>query len=159
MITALAVLAGPPALSAQAADSQETPAFESCTYESCALRVRSSVFGGQAVIRGASGEKVQGVTFFVGSMDETFAGVPVSQQLAATFRSRQNTGATFALLGGAALIGGTLSSSDGYISDGEASLVIGGFLAVIVGGLISASGRDALHEAVFEYNRALAARR
>ena len=159
VVLAVTVLAGPPPLAAQGADAQGDVSFESCTFESCALRVQTGLFSGASIIRGVSGEKVQGVGFFVGSVDETFAGVPAAQELAATFRSRQNTGAVFLLLGGVALLGGTLSSADGFVSDGEAMLIVGGSLGLLIGGLIAASGRDPLDRAVFEYNRALAARR
>lgn len=146
------------ALGSQEGAAQDVPSFESCTFESCALRVRMSVFGGQAVIRGSDGTKVQGVGFFVGNMDDTFAGVPVAQELAATFRSRHNTGTTFMAIGGVSLIVGSLGAADGLATDGDAVLALGGFVGLMIGAFIAGSGRDALNEAVWEYNRALATR-
>lgn len=154
----LLALAGALGFGAIGIEAQNAESFESCTYESCALRVRVSLFGGQSLIRGSDGTKVQGVGFFVGNMDETFAGVPIAQELGATFRSRHNTGTTFVMLGGAALIFGSLRAADGFATDGDAAFALGGFLGITIGALIAGSGRDALSEAVWEYNRALAGR-
>jgi len=124
-----------------------------CSYADCALRVQFGVFGGQSLVRSRTGERVTGLGFPVGKLDDAFAGSPMSQALARTFRRRQNAGTVLAFAGGL-MIGVWLLQKDS--ATGQDDLLIWGGLALGVGGtLTAASGRDYLSRAVWEYNRGL----
>ena len=69
-----------------------------CEYAACALRVKTG-FGGRSLVRGTEAEKVIGLGFWLGDLDEAFSGSPISQDLAASFRHRHNVGSLISLTG------------------------------------------------------------
>ena len=129
-----------------------------CEYAACALRVKSG-FGGRSLVRGTEAEKVSGLGYWVGDLDEVFAGSPLAQDLAASYRHRHNVGSVFRLTGLAAVAVGVIWSisnpDDPYLSAPYSTVVLGGVLTWFTGVLIRQSRSDRLHEAVWEYNRRL----
>ena len=127
-----------------------------CEYAACALRVKTG-FGGRSLVRGTEAEKVIGLGFWVGDLDEVFAGSPVSQDLAASARHRNNVGSLIRITGlVAASIGIVLSTrnpGDLYLSGPYGKVALGGFATLLAGLYISLSGADRLYEAIWEYNR------
>ena len=127
--------------------------LSSCPYADCALRVHFGLLGGQALVRSSTGEQITGLGFPVGNLDDAFAGSPMAQSLARTFRRRQNAGSVLAFTGGI-MIGVWLLQQDS--TNGPDDFLIWGGLAIGLGGtLTAASGRDYLSRAVWEYNRGL----
>ena len=130
-----------------------TAQLSNCPYADCALRVHFGVLGGQSLVRSSTGEQITGLGFPVDNLDDAFAGSPMSQALARTFRRRQNAGTVLAFAGGL-MIGVWFLQKDS--SSGPDDFLIWGGLAIGLGGtLTAASGRDYLSRAVWEYNRGL----
>ena len=123
-----------------------------CSYSECALRLKSGFFG-RSLVRGAQEQEVVGLGIWVGNLDPTFEGSPAARRLAAQFRKRHNTGAALALAGLVVGVTGTLTSDDDTT---RAGFVLGGTLFTLVGAMITGSGQDALHRAIWEYNAAWA---
>ena len=125
-----------------------------CAYSACALRVHQSILG-RSLVRGLEEEKVAGLGMFVGGLDEAFAGGPIAQEHAARYRGRHNTGSVLQLLGGAAFFVAVFSGdgSGGFYDDGWAVGLVAGSLVGLTGALVSVSGEDHLHRAIWEYNR------
>ena len=125
-----------------------------CAYSACALRVNQGIFG-RSLVRGLDEEKVAGLGMFVGGLDEAFAGSPIAQEHAARYRRRHNAGSVLSLLGGAAFFVALFAAdgSGGFYDDGWAVGLVAGSLVGLTGALVSVSGEDHLHRAIWEYNR------
>lgn len=125
-----------------------------CAYSACALRVQQGFFG-RSLVRGLEEEKVAGLGLFVGGLDEAFAGSPIAQEHAARFRRRHNTGSILTLLGSAGMVAALFATDDSarFYDDSWAVGLFAGSLVAVTGALVSGSGEDHLHRAIWEYNR------
>jgi hypothetical protein len=133
--------------------SQAPPPID-CAYDECALRVEQGFFG-QDLVRGLEEVEVSGLGLYVGGLDDVFAGSPIAQDLAASYRSRHNAGSVLTLIG-VVVMTVSLYATDDWVDSGSWAGVLGGSVVALTGALVEASGRDRLHRAVWEYNRALA---
>ena len=137
--------------------SAQAPDRIDCSYDECALRIKNRFFGTD-LVRGVGDEKVAGLGFVVGSLDDQFAGSRVAQDLAARYRGRHNWGSVLGLLGTIATVASifTLDWDTQSTGDATGALLVGGAALVLTGALVENSGRDYISRAVWEYNRALA---
>ncbi len=133
----LVLLAGGGDLLAQAAGPD-------CEYAACALRVK-----GGSLVKGVEEEKVVGLGFWVGDLDEAFDGSPVSQELAASYRQRHNVGQLMWLTGSIALVLGVFDADENR----GTVVTVSGLVVLVTGVYFSRSGRDRLNRAIWEYNR------
>ena len=140
------LLVAPSRLAAQSSD---------CDYVTCALRVQFGTFGGQSLVLAESGARVRGVGFPVSNLDGVFEGAPEAQELARTYRSRTNTGSALILAGGISLVVWLFDNSD-PIGEYDNTWLWVGLPLTLAGAVTSASGRDYLSRAVWEYNKRLA---
>ena len=141
---ALVVIVGLPA---------PTSAQVDCVYAACALRVKQGFFG-RSLVRGEQEERVAGLGLLVGGLDQAFTGSPVAQEHAARYTSRHNTGSVLALLGATVMVVSLFrSDSGGFYDDSWAVGLVAGSVVTLSGALVSASGEDHLHRAIWEYNR------
>ncbi len=119
-----------------------------CEYAACALRVK-----GGSLVKGAQEEKVAGLGFRVGDLDDAFAGSPISQELAARFRHRHNVGGLVTWTGLAGVAIGLYWGIQSPDDPAPGVLGLAGFAVAITGAFIRGSGRDHLNRAIWEYNR------
>ena len=119
-----------------------------CEYAACALRVK-----GGSLVKGADEEKVIGLGFWVGDMNEAFAGSPLSQELAASFRHKHNVAELLWWTGTVAIGIGLYKSSKPPDDTLTALLGIGGFGMWFGSVFVRRGVRDRLNEAIWEYNR------
>ena len=139
---------------AQPASAQFGP---DCTYDQCALRVHYNA-AGAALVRGRDQVVINGLGFWARDMSPAFAGNQLSQDLAASYRSRHNTGTVLTAIGAVSFFIG-LVADDGNISldlDTPSLLSLGGIALIAVGSRVSMSAEDQLSRAIWEYNRTLA---
>ena len=133
-------------LLAEGGDLLAQAAGPDCEYAACALRVK-----GGSLVKGTDEEKVVGLGFWVGDLDEAFDGSPLSQELAASYRQRHNVGQLVWLAGSIALFLGLI---DSYADENRGTVVtVSGLVVLFTGVFISRSGRDRLNRAIWEYNR------
>jgi hypothetical protein len=138
---------------AQPASAQFGP---DCSYDQCALRVAYNA-AGAALVRGRDQIVINGLGFWARDMSPAFEGNPLSQDLAASYRRRHNTGTVLTGAGAASFFIGLLMA-DGNISldlDTSSLLSLGGLALIAVGSRVSLSAEDQLSRAVWEYNRML----
>ena len=135
----------------------QAPLGGGCDYSECALRVKHSFFWA-SLVRGSEGEKVEGLRFWVSNLDPIFDGNTVSQDLAASFRRRQNAGSVLTFVGMAAIfVALEIEDTNSLSTDGGAvALVLSGLALAFTGAILGHSGRERLSKAVWEYNRTLA---
>ncbi len=81
-----------------------------CEYAACALRVKTG-FGGRSLVRGTEAEKVVGLGFWVGDLDEVFVGSPLTQDFAASDRQRHHVGPVIRMTGLVAVTIGIVGNS------------------------------------------------
>lgn len=128
-----------------------------CTYDVCALRVAYNA-AGAALVRGRDQVVINGLGFWANDMSRAFDGNRLSQDLAASYRRRHNTGTVLTGAGAVSLFIGLLAD-DGNISldlDTPSLLSLGGLTLIAVGSRVSMSAEDQLSRAIWEYNRMLA---
>jgi hypothetical protein len=127
-----------------------------CSYDQCALRVAYTA-GGAALVRGRDQIVINGLGFWARNMSPAFEGNRLSQDLAASYRRRHNTGTVLTGAGAVSFFIGLLMD-DGSISLdlGTGSLLsLGGLTLIAVGSRVSLSAEDQLSRAIWEYNRML----
>jgi hypothetical protein len=127
-----------------------------CPYERCALRVAYNA-AGAALVRGSDQVVINGLGFWARDMSLAFEGNRLSQDLAASYRRRHNTGTVLSGVGAVSFFIG-LVANDGNISldlDTPSLLSLGGLVLVAVGSRVSLSAEDQLSRAIWEYNRLL----
>ena len=127
-----------------------------CPYDECALRIYYNA-GGAALVRGRDQIVINGLGFWARDMSPAFEGSRLSQDLAASYRTRHNTGTVLTGAGGLSFIVGLLMA-DGDISldfDTASLLSLGGLTLIAVGSRVSLSAEDQLSRAIWEYNRML----
>ena len=127
-----------------------------CPYDQCALRVAYDA-DGAALVRGRDQIVINGLGFWARDMSLAFEGNRLSQDLAASYRRRHNTGTVLTGVGAASFLIG-LIADDGNISldfDAPSLLSLGGIALIAVGSRVSMSAEDQLSRAIWEYNRLL----
>ncbi|MGE0157936.1 MAG: hypothetical protein AB7T31_00915 [Gemmatimonadales bacterium] len=127
-----------------------------CTYDQCALRVAYNA-AGAALVRGRDQIVINGLGFWARDMNRAFEGNRLSQDLAASYRSRHNTGTVLTGVGAVSFAIGLLAA-DGNISldlDTPSLLSLGGLALIAVGSRVTLSAEDQLSRAIWEYNRTL----
>jgi hypothetical protein len=127
-----------------------------CSYELCALRVSYNA-AGAALVRGRDQVVIDGLGFWASDMSLAFEGNRLSQDLAASYRRRHNTGTVLTGIGALSFFIGLLAD-DGNISldlDTPSLLSLGGLTLIAVGSRVSMSAEDQLSRAIWEYNRTL----
>jgi len=127
-----------------------------CPYDQCALRVAYNA-AGAALVRGRDQIVINGLGFWARDMSPAFEGSRLSQDLAASYRRRHNTGTVLTGAGAVSFFVGLLMA-DGNISldlDTSSLLSLGGLTLIAVGSRVSLNAEDQLSRAIWEYNRML----
>jgi hypothetical protein len=128
-----------------------------CRYDQCALRVAYNA-AGATLVRGRDQIVINGLGFWARDMTDAFGGNRLSQDLAASYTRRHNTGTVLSGVGALSFFIGLLAA-DGNISldlDTPSLLSLGGLALIAVGSRVSLSAEDQLSRAIWEYNSALA---
>jgi hypothetical protein len=144
------ILIGLGATSAQAQGS-------ACTYDSCALRVRTRLFSGVSIVQGHEARRVAKVGMFAPRVDVLAGGSDSVRNHYQAFRSHQNTGGVLTLVGVvAAGVAGGLAGRD-YEANKTAvwSLLGVSLVFSLWGGAHVAAGNDQLQQSIWFYNRDL----
>jgi hypothetical protein len=130
----------------------QTP--EGCTYDSCALRLRYGLFRTH-LVQGRAEQQLASLGLFPPAVPLFAERSDTAARYYASFRRRHTSGAILGLAGAIAVTAGLLA----YDSDNDlgVTLVIGGGLLGIGGGIQATRGRDQLSQAVWWYNRTLPA--
>jgi len=155
-VAAAALLAAAPPVHAQRAQ----PAFESCTYDTCALRVepRSILFGNPAVLRGADGRRVARFGVLGPDLERVVAGSDSAVAHARAFRPHaRRAGIAGAVTGLATLAVAVLSLTNEEGANDNAVFALG-IGSAVVGAYAGIEARLAAREiarSVWWYNRAL----
>ncbi len=133
----------PPVATAQAG--------QDCTYASCALRIRHSLFSTQ-LVQGQAERRVASLGLFPPEVPLFAERSDTSARHYAAFRRRHTTGALLALAGSVALAAGV------FVDDSDVGLILvaGGGLLGITGGIQATRAQDRLSQAIWWYNRTLA---
>jgi len=128
-----------------------------CTYDTCALRLRTRFFSGVSIVQGREARRVGKVGLFASRVDVLAGGSDSVRFHYQAFRSHQNTGGILTLVGltGAAVASG-LAERD-YEANKTAiwSLLGVGLVFSIWGGAHLAAGNDHLQQSIWFYNRDL----
>ena len=138
-----------------------------CTYDECAIRIESRLFGGASVVRGPveAGVRLGRVGVLLNGLEVAVADVPVAADHART-ASRYRTGAlATSVAGGVAVL---LTIGDLFYRDlfdvesgpttGEWALYTGGLVLTLVGSGLELKAQNEMSRAVWEYNRATGSR-
>lgn len=142
----LALLAAAAILPLAAQDSS------SCSYDWCALRVRSS-FWGASLARGIADERVARIGVFAPHLPLFAQRGDSAAKYYAAFRSRHNTGSTLALVGSALLLGSAIAI--GSDSDVAGGLLVASIPITLIGAAFHGSANERLSRAVWWHNRGL----
>ena len=127
---------------------------EACAYDACALRLRHSFLSVQ-LVQGQDERPVASLGWFAPAVPLFAERSDTAARYYASFRRRQTSGTLLSLAGVAALTAGLLAcDSDDDVAIG---LTIGGGLLNLGGGIQLARAREPLSQAIWWYNRTLAA--
>jgi len=130
-----------------------------CTYDTCALRLRSRFWSGISVVQGRDARRVARLGLFAPHIDLLATGSDSTKAHYLAFRAKQNSGGALLLVGAvfAGVVGG-LAYDQAHYNDHK-GLVLGFGLASITftiwGGAKQVSASDHLHQAIWFYNRDL----
>lgn len=130
-----------------------------CTYDTCALRVRSRFWSGIRVVQGHDARRVARLGLFAPHIDLLASGSDSTKAHYLAFRSKQNTGGGLLLVGAvfAGVVGGLAYDRAHY--DDHKGLAIGFAVASLTftlwGGSKQISASDHLQQAIWFYNRDL----
>jgi hypothetical protein len=127
---------------------------EDCDYAACALRLRYSLFSIR-LVQGQDQQRVASLGLFPPTVALFAERSDTAAQHYASFRRRHTSGALLTLAGTIAATAGLLA----YDSDDDlgVTLVIGGGFLGIGGAIQATRAREQLSQAVWWYNRTLAA--
>jgi hypothetical protein len=130
----------------------QTP--QACTYDACALRLRHTFFKVQ-LVQGMDQRPVGSLGWFAPALPLFAERSDTAARHYSSFRRRQTSGLILSLTGAVALTAGLAA----YDSNNDVGLilVIGGGLLGIGGGIQSIRAGEQLSQAVWWYNRTLAA--
>lgn len=134
------------------ASMAQTP--ESCTYASCALRLRHSLFSMQ-LVQGEDQHRVASLGLFPPAVSLFADRSDTAAQYYASFRRRHTGGVLLSLAGTIAMAAGLVAYDNN--DDLGVALVVGGGLLGIGGGIQATRAREQLSQAVWWYNRTLPA--
>ena len=124
----------------------------SCSYDRCALRVKSSFFG-TSIVQGRQEDHLASITFFAPGLPQLAERSDSAAALYAAFRGRQNRGTVLTLVGlVSVIVGAAVAGSD---QDWGMWAIVPGGILTLAGVQQWNSGRDRLSRAVWEYNRTL----
>lgn len=133
-------------------------AQDSCSYDSCALRVKRSLIG-HRIVQGQHEEPVASIVVFAPRLQMWSERSDSADTHYAAFRARHNAGAIFSLVGLAAFATGTvLALSDRGSETIPLVTVIGGLTFTVVGFAFQLDGRNHLSRAIWWYNSTLSDR-
>ena len=128
-----------------------------CTYDSCALRLRTRFFSGVSIVQGHEARRVGKLGLFATRVDVLAGGSDSVRFHYQAFRSHQNSGGALTLIG--AVVGGVAVGLAEHDYEGQKtavwSLVGVSFVFSLWGGAHVASARDHLEQSVWFYNRDL----
>lgn len=127
---------------------------EDCSYTACALRLRYSLFSIR-LVRGQDQQRVASLGLFPSSVPLFAERSDTAARYYASFRRRHTSGVLLSLAGTIAMTAGFLAYDSNH--DLGVALVIGGGLLGIGGGIEATRAREQLSQAVWWYNRTLAA--
>ena len=127
---------------------------DSCTWDTCALRLRPALFGRQ-IVRGQESIKVAGVGFIAGPIG-LFRDAPDSVRVHYdAFRRGHNTAAALVLAG----LTGLIASTAVFANDGDdglaAGLLVASFGFTVAGIVVSMRAEDHLSRTLWWFNRGL----
>jgi len=130
-----------------------------CTYETCALRLRSRFWSGVSVVQGHDARRVARLGLFAPHIDLLASGSDSTKTHYLAFRAKQNTGGALQLVGAvlAGAVGG-LAYDAGHYNDHKGlvwGLGIASITFSIWGGAKQVSASDHLQQAIWFYNRDL----
>lgn len=141
-----------------AATSAQVAASATCPYESCAVRTTAGFFGEQ-LVRGAASEKILKIDFTGGNAAEFLSRVESAASPARSFRSRRSRSAILGLASAAAAIYATVliwDDVDSFVgpTSTEYAVLYTSFAVGIWSGIEGVRSRNALSQAIWEFNRA-----
>lgn len=127
---------------------------DDCTYDTCALRMKST-WGGFELVAGKEERKIATLGGFASSKPEALLAErsEIAAQHYREFRSAQRNAALVSLVGSGLVIGSFFEwdSGEGYSDTGWA-LLIGGIAAGLVGNWMKAGAQEKVSHAIWEYN-------
>ena len=140
-------------LSAASAEGQGS----GCTYDTCALRLRTRFFSSPSIVQGREGRRVAKIGMFSPRVDVLGGGSDSVRTHYEAFRHHQNSGGALTLIGGvAAGVAGALAGRNYEANKTAVWSVLGvGFVFSLWGGAHLASGNDHLQQSIWFYNRDL----
>lgn len=137
------------ALAVTPASGQEPAA---CTYDDCALMLKSG-FLGTRLVRGTAETPIASLILFAPRLHFMGGRSDSAGRFYASFRSKRNSG-TWLTFAGAALFAGALIV-DGESEELAIGLAVTGFGSLMFGAIRAWSGQNDLARAVWWYNRGL----
>ena len=130
-----------------------------CTYDTCALRLRSRFFSGMSIVQGHDARRVAKLGLFAPHVDVLASGSDSVRSHFQAFRKHQSTGGALTLIG--ALAGGVAAGLAYDRAHYDAHKTAFWSLAAVSltfslwGGAHVTSGRDHLERSIWFYNRDL----
>lgn len=130
-----------------------------CTYDTCALRLRETFFGGSSVVQGLQARRVARLGIFAPHVDVLASANDSAKAHYLAFRTQQNRGAGLLLVGlVSAGVVGALAYDEQHFQDNK-GLVIGSAVVSVTftiwGGAKQISARNHLQQSIWFYNRDL----
>jgi len=128
-----------------------------CTYDTCALRLRTRFFSGVTVVQGHEARRVGKVGLFATRVDVLAGGSDSVRFHYQAFRSHQNTGGALTLIavGLAGVAGGVAGRNYEDHKTTVLSLLGASLVFSIWGGAHLSAGNDQLQQSIWLYNRDL----
>lgn len=140
-------------LSATSAEAQGS----GCTYDTCALRLRTRFLSSPSIVQGHEGRRVAKIGMFGSRVDVLAGGSDSVRTHYEAFRHHQNSGGALTLI--SALAGGVAGALAGHNYEANKTAVwsaVGvGLVFTIWGEAHLASGNDHLQQSIWFYNRDL----
>ena len=125
---------------------------DGCTYDKCALMVKSGFFR-RSLVQGADEAHVASLLFLAPHLDLFAERSDSAARYYRSFHSKHNSGTWLALAGTALFAGAYIVEGE---SDGVAiGLAIAGAGSIVIGTFRTAAGRNDLARALWWYNREL----
>ncbi len=149
-LLSIAILASLPATA-----SSQQPADTACSYESCAVRYKAKIFGEQ-LVRGASGERAVRIGFTGSDAADFLSRVESAAAPARKFKAHR-TRSQILLVVGAGLFSYFRGEIFGNGVNPTSAEYVGfsvGLGAALLGGFEAGRARNALDDAIWQFNRA-----
>jgi len=128
-----------------------------CTYDSCALRVRTRFFSGVSIVQGHGARRVAKVGMFTPRVDVLAGGSDSVRTHYQAFRFHHNNGGALTLVGAlaAGVAGGLAANNYEHRKAAVWSLLGVSLVCSLSGGAQLAAGNDQLQQSIWFYNREL----